>query len=236
MRGWVLVAALGAALLATPMWAQRGGGGGHGGGGGGHGFSGGGGFAGHAGTVSGYHASPGYGGYRGWGVNGWRGNGWYGYPYRYWGGWRGYPYRGYAGSYWYPGWGGYGWYDYPDYYTSDAYPAPPYPPQYDSYAYVPPSGSSASYATQDEVQQIQDEVSQLRAQQAQRYAEPRTTTVLVYRDGHTETVENYAIAGSTLWVFDQNHAKKVPLSDLNLPATKRDNEDRGGEFVVPNAH
>ena len=57
--------------------------------------------------------------------------------------------------------------------------------------------------------------------------------MLIYRDGHAEEVDNYAIVGKTLWVFNQARAKKIPLTDLDLAATKRDNEDRGITFVVP---
>jgi len=49
-------------------------------------------------------------------------------------------------------------------------------------------------------------------------------TVLIYRDGHAEEVEDYAIVGKTIWVFNEARAKKIPLADLDLPATKRDNE------------
>src|ERR1700684_1727633 len=139
MRAWVLTVALSVALVATPMWAQRGGGGGHGGGG----FGGGQGFfrGGHVGGVSGAHSFAGGGVTRGpvysyagrgpvfsvsprgaysngWARRGnswvWRGNGWRGYPYRYPWRWRGYPYWGYYGLGWYPFWGwggGYGWDD-----------------------------------------------------------------------------------------------------------------------------
>ncbi|HUK74097.1 MAG TPA: hypothetical protein VLV47_01335 [Candidatus Bathyarchaeia archaeon] len=246
MRGWVLVAAITVALIATPMWAQRGGGGGHGGFGGGHGGASGGhaSFAGHAGTVSSFHSSAGY---RGWGGrgNGWggRGNGWYGYPYRYYGRYRGYPYWGWNTSWgyggWYYPWWGWGDFDNSSYdYPSEGEVAQNYVP---AYGYPPPGGSVASYASQDEVQRIQDEVSQLRAQQEARRSQPQeplihADTVLVYRDGHTETVGNYAIAGNTLWIFNQSSAKKVPLSDLNLPATKSDNEQHGVDFVLPNSH
>jgi hypothetical protein len=201
---------------------------------GGHGFSG----DGHAGAPAGYHS---FGGGRGWGGNGWngwrgngwRGNGWRGNRYRIWGG---YPwaYGAYAG-YGYPWYGGYGWYGFDDFdYDSSDYYGPP-PAQY-AYGY-PPRGPIVSYATQDEVQSIQNEVAQLRAEQARKYSEPIPLgTVLVFRDGRKETIQNYAIAGSTLWILDQDHARKVPLTDLNLTATKRDNEERGAEFAVPSAH
>jgi hypothetical protein len=233
MRGWILKALICITLLTAPAWAQRGGGsGGHGGGGG------------HA---SGFHGSPGFGGGRGWNGAGfgWRGNGWRGFPYAY-GRWayRGYPWWGWNSGYGYgyPGWYGYGWYDTFDGddssdYSSGAYDGYGYPPPYNTgYGYPPPGGSSASYASQGEVQRIQNEVAQLRAQYAQRYSEPaHAATVLVYRDGHTETVENYAVADSTLWILNQSRARKVPLSELDLPATRRDNEQRGVDFELPSS-
>ena len=190
---------------------------------------------GHGWNGGGWHGN----GFRG---NGFRGDGFRGDRFRF--SRRGYPWWGWnSGYYWYPWWGGYGWYgfdDYPSYYSPDYYSSDGYGPppgQYaTSYEYLPPGGSAASYASQAEVQQIQNEVADLRAQQARKYSEPMPLgTELVYLDGHKETIQNYAIAGSTLWVLDQNHARKVPLSELNLPATKRDNEERGAEFAVPNA-
>lgn len=290
MARWIFIAALSAALLATPGWAQRGGGGGHGGmgGGGAHAYSGGGGYAARGGGYAArggggyaYHGSAGYarvpsysyaprggsywgGAGRSWSGSNWNGgwhggNGWRG-PYRPWGyGWRGYPYWGYGYAGWggYPWWGwggglgwygGVGWYDSSDYadnsYPYDTYNAPSYP----SYVYVTPNDSgddSQSYqAQQDEIDRLNNEVQRLQAQgpapspssQPQgKMTEIRANTVLIYRDGHAEEVENYAIVGKTIWVFNESRAKKIPLSELDLAATKRDNEDRGIEFVVPNS-
>jgi hypothetical protein len=58
-------------------------------------------------------------------------------------------------------------------------------------------------------------------------------TVLVFRDGHRSEVQNYGIVGQTLWAFTERQAKKYPLTDLDLSATKAANEQRGGEFAVP---
>ncbi len=58
-------------------------------------------------------------------------------------------------------------------------------------------------------------------------------TVLVYRDQHKEEVSNYAIVGQTLWSFSAQHTKKIPLSDLDIPATEKANDDRGMTFNVP---
>lgn len=59
-------------------------------------------------------------------------------------------------------------------------------------------------------------------------------TVLVFRDGHKEEVQNYAIVGQTLWNFIPQHRQKIPLSDLDLQATAKANEERGVDFHVAN--
>ncbi len=62
---------------------------------------------------------------------------------------------------------------------------------------------------------------------------PVTPTVLVFRDQHQEEVRNYAIVGQTLWSFSPQHTQKIPLSDLDLAATTKANDDRGLTFRVP---
>ncbi len=46
---------------------------------------------------------------------------------------------------------------------------------------------------------------------------------------------NYAIVGQTLWNFSPQRTQKIPLSDLDLPATTKANEERGVTFRVPAA-
>ena len=107
---------------------------------------------------------------------------------------------------------------------------------------------------QSDLYRLQVELDQLRQQQAaerQQYAlntptdtprpipatrprqEPTAPpTVLIYRDGHQAEVRNYAVAGQTLWIFSEERARKVPLADLDLDATRNANEERGVEFAV----
>jgi Ni,Fe-hydrogenase I large subunit len=61
-------------------------------------------------------------------------------------------------------------------------------------------------------------------------------TVLVFRDQHKQEVQNYAIVGPTLWNFAPQHTQKIPLSDLDLPATTKANDERGVDFRLPGAH
>jgi hypothetical protein len=60
-----------------------------------------------------------------------------------------------------------------------------------------------------------------------------TKTVLVFRDGHKMEATNYAIVGQSLWIYTDQDSKKVPLSDLDVTATKNANSDRGVIFQVP---
>jgi hypothetical protein len=60
-------------------------------------------------------------------------------------------------------------------------------------------------------------------------------TVLVFRDQHKQEVQNYAIVGPTLWNFAAEHTEKIPLSDLDLPATTKANDERGVDFRLPGA-
>lgn len=78
--------------------------------------------------------------------------------------------------------------------------------------------------------------------QMQAFAEPaapdpaptaQPQTVLVFKDGHQQEVENYAIIGDTLWDLSGDRRHRIALSDLNLDATVKANDDRGIDFEVP---
>ncbi len=61
---------------------------------------------------------------------------------------------------------------------------------------------------------------------------PIDATVLVFRDGHHQEVTNYAIVGQTLYVFDKR-TQKIAITDLDVAATIKLNDDRGVDFHVP---
>jgi hypothetical protein len=220
--------------LSAPLSAQHGGGhasgGGHGGFGGGHAFSGG-----HAG--SGYAARPSARGFashsaissrginrglnrsgvgvraRNYGLRNRYGYGAYGYPWLY---------GGLYDPYW--------WWD---------------------------SGASFDYEKQYETglanemnEQSLDE-QRLRQQadqdqnvyakstpvpmRAKEHSDILPATLLVFRDQHKLEVQNYAIVGQTLWNFAPDHTQKIPLSDIDLPATSKANDARGVDFRLPGA-
>jgi hypothetical protein len=64
-------------------------------------------------------------------------------------------------------------------------------------------------------------------------AGPVDPTVLIFRDGHKQEVNNYAIMGQTVYVFD-SRTQKIALGDLDVPATVKANDDRGVAFQLPN--
>lgn len=239
MRRSLYAAALSLALLALPVWAQR-----HGGGGGAGHFAGRGGSVGHSsvghsfvahssvGHSSGaFHGSglarSGFG--RGFGSHGrdgnrhhehrgfYRGRGYY--PY--------YPYGAY-----YP-YGYYGWYNDPFFWDKEdenqdayaAYQAPSYP-----------ASNGEDNGVQRDLDQLNGKIDRLQqdieSRNQPKDAEPETA--LVFRDQHVEEVRNYAIAGGTLWVLNDHQAgKKIPLAQLDIPATIKRNDERGVDFQVP---
>jgi hypothetical protein len=60
-----------------------------------------------------------------------------------------------------------------------------------------------------------------------------TPTLLVFKDGHHVEVDNYAIVGPTLFDLTPGHSRKIAVADLDLAATRQQNEDRGVSFQLP---
>lgn len=74
------------------------------------------------------------------------------------------------------------------------------------------------------------------SQEANEQQANATPTVLIFRDRHQKEVSNYAIVGQTLWSFTPQHKEKIPIADLDIPATVKANDDRGVSFSVPAPH
>jgi hypothetical protein len=146
----------------------------------------------------------------------------------------GYPYAGFYGSFGYPSYGSYWYpaYSYPVY----SYPAYNYPPQSSGYT------SDVDYSYQqkrnmEELDRLQERVDRLEQQRAsasvprppQYEVQKRSSSpaILIFRDGHSREVENYAIVGQTIWLFNEQRATRVPISDLDIAATQKANQDRG---------
>jgi hypothetical protein len=58
-------------------------------------------------------------------------------------------------------------------------------------------------------------------------------TLLIFKDGRQIEIQNYAIVGDTLLDLTEGHRRKVPLADLDVEATAKQNDDRGIDFRLP---
>lgn len=58
-------------------------------------------------------------------------------------------------------------------------------------------------------------------------------TVLVFKDGHQSQVLNYAIVGDNLFELSNGRSIKIALAELDVPATQKENDQRGVDFKVP---
>jgi hypothetical protein len=63
-------------------------------------------------------------------------------------------------------------------------------------------------------------------------AREQEPTLLVFKDGRQMEILNFAIAGDTLYELSPEY-HKIPLTELNVPATVKANDARGTEFHVP---
>lgn len=223
------VAALVAVFVAAPLWAQRRGGGGGAGGFGGHAGIGARSFVGGMrGPAMGFHGSGFAGGARLGSRPGFRagfGRGpFFGNRFR-----RRYPYWGWG--YGYPwGWWGYPW-DYGDQYDNSSYAQQYYPQQDYGNAYYGQEQQAQIDRLNDEVERLREERDRQR-QAAAPEAKPQPTE-LVFRDKRTEEIQNYAVSGQTLWVLTEQRARKIPLSEIDIAATQKVNEERGVDFEIP---
>ena len=69
-------------------------------------------------------------------------------------------------------------------------------------------------------------------------AQQSAPAVLVYRDGHSEELSSYSIIGPVIYTKGDywssgNWTRKIQIADLNLPATFKQNQDRGVKFDLP---
>lgn len=58
-------------------------------------------------------------------------------------------------------------------------------------------------------------------------------TILVFKDGHKLEVSNYAIVGSTLFDLTPGHPRRIAVADLDLDATRKENDEHGVVFQLP---
>jgi hypothetical protein len=122
-------------------------------------------------------------------------------------------------------------------------------PIYSAPTYIAPdqtlttNGYQTTNDLRAQVQQLTNEVQQLRAELAARGGQaPQTSAsgqkppsiTLILKDGRHIDAPGYALLGTTLWVFDSDTASKIPISDINIDATQKENQKRGVDIVFPN--
>jgi hypothetical protein len=64
--------------------------------------------------------------------------------------------------------------------------------------------------------------------------------LLVYRDGHTEELSSYSIIGGSIYTKSNYWTtgywtRSIAIADLDLPATLKQNHDRGLDFQLPSS-
>jgi hypothetical protein len=120
-------------------------------------------------------------------------------------------------------------------------------PIYTESSYAPPEEPLSTEPNQQselnwKIDRLSDEVERLRDQQAageqpKQLAAGRRppdsnmpSRILVFRNGQREEIQNYAVIGDTLWILTAQRARKIPVSDLDMKTTTKENGERGLEF------
>lgn len=135
----------------------------------------------------------------------------------------------------------YGYFFAPYYYPFLGYDTSTYPSYSDQAAYADDyamqSMLSSQGALSQQMQMLSDQVNHLRnAQQQGRIPEedPQNTAevpvTVVLRNGQQIQVQNYAVMGQTFWDFTRQPARKIPISSIDIAASTRATEAKGGEF------
>lgn len=59
---------------------------------------------------------------------------------------------------------------------------------------------------------------------------PTPPVTLVLRDGQQMSVESYAVMNQMFWNFSRRPVQKIPIANIDIPASTRATEANGGEF------
>jgi hypothetical protein len=86
-----------------------------------------------------------------------------------------------------------------------------------------------------EVQQLQAELAAARGQSTPTSAAAQNApaVILILKDGRRIEAAGYALVGSTLWILNAEDATKISLSDVDVDATQKENQNRGINVVIP---
>ncbi len=108
---------------------------------------------------------------------------------------------------------------------------PPALTMYEHRARLAPSATASSAPAVNESRVYHPAPNQATAPAPEERIAP--SIVLIYKDGHQREVQNYAIMGNYIYDIGGFSAQKIPLTDLNLKATLKANDERGTDFSLP---
>lgn len=97
-------------------------------------------------------------------------------------------------------------------------------------SYIPPTYEGPAHAQTETATGTAPDAPTPAEQQEETAHSP---TTLVFKNGRQLEVDNYAIVDQTLYDLTPGHPRRIALADLDLPATERQNDDRGVDFQVP---
>ena len=63
--------------------------------------------------------------------------------------------------------------------------------------------------------------------------EESVAKTLVMRDGSKREIRNYAILGKNIFDLSDGRSRRIPLDDVDVPATTKVNEENGIDFKLP---
>jgi hypothetical protein len=63
--------------------------------------------------------------------------------------------------------------------------------------------------------------------------EDAVAKTLVMRDGSKREIRNYAILGKNIFDLSDGRSRRIPLDDVDVPATAKANEENGVDFKLP---
>ena len=98
-------------------------------------------------------------------------------------------------------------------------------------SYIPPSYPGPAHSRQTE--QPGSQTDETNPSQSVSSEPPQPLTTLVFKDGRQVELGNYAIVSQTLYDLTPGHPRRIALADLDLPATQKQNDDRGVTFQLP---
>jgi hypothetical protein len=76
---------------------------------------------------------------------------------------------------------------------------------------------------------------QMHPSAAARPEHEQPATTIIFKDGRRVDVRNYVIAKNTLTILDGGMRQRFQLSQVDLPATQKANDERGVDFKAPTA-